>query len=93
MHYDYLKPCPTATADKPAASDTVRPPPADDSITEDTLQAAPIGTHLEIVEAMDSHFHEQQRPSPQLLVPIVPSRQFPPCSRQPPDRFGEPIPI
>ena len=70
VHFD----CPTATANKLTAYDTISPPPADDSITEDTLQAAPFGTHLEIVKSVDSLLHEQQLPSPQLLVPTVPSR-------------------
>ena len=93
VHFDRLKPCPTAATEKSTASDTASPPPADDGTMMDTTQAAPIGTHLEIVEPADSHVHEQPPLSPQLPVPIVPSRQYPTRSRQPQDRFGEPIPI
>ena len=93
VHFNRLKPCTTATAEQPSALDHIRPSPGDDNTTKDTPQAAPIGTHLEIIEPMDPHAQEQQLPSPLSLVPTVPSRWYPTRSRQPPDRFGELIPI
>ena len=93
VHFNHLKPCTTATAEQPSTFDPISPPPGDDSITEDTSQAVPIGTHLEIIEAMDPHAQEQQLPAPPALVPPVPSHRYPTRSRQPPDRFGELIPI
>ena len=93
VHFNRLKPCTTATAEQPSALDHISPSPGDDNTTKDTPQAAPIGTHLEIIEPMDPHAQEQQLPSPPSLVPNVPSRRYPTRSRQPPDRFGELIPI
>ena len=40
-------------------SDTVSPSPADDSITEITPQAAPVGTELAIIKSVDSLVHER----------------------------------
>jgi len=93
VHFNRPKPCTRATAELPSTFDPICPPPGDDSITENTPQAVPIGTHLEIIEAMDPHAQEQQLSSPPALVPPVPSRRYPTRSRQPPDCFGELIPI
>ena len=93
VHFNRLKPCTTATAEQPSALDRISPSPGDDNTTKDTPQAAPIGTHLEIIEPMDPHAQEQQLPSPPSLVPNVPSHRYPTRSRQPPNRFGELIPI
>ena len=91
VHFNCLKPCTTATAEQPSTFDPISPQPCDDGITEDTPQEVPIGTHLEIIEAMDPHTQEQQLPSPPALILPVPSRRYPTRSRQPPDRFGEVI--
>ena len=93
VHFNRLKPCTTATAEQPSALDHISPSPGDDNSTKDTPQAAPIGTHLEIIELMEPHAQEQQLPSPPSRIPTVPSRRYPTRSRQPPDRFGELIPI
>ena len=71
VHFNRLKPCTTATAEQPSALDHVGPPPGDGNSTKDTPQAAPIGTHLEIIEPMEPHVQEQQLPSPPSLVQTV----------------------
>ena len=93
VHFNRLKPCTSATAEQPSALDHISSSPGDDNLRKDTPQAAPIGTHLEIIEPMDPHAQEQQLPSPPSLVPTVPSHRYPTRSRQPPNRFGELIPI
>ena len=71
VHFNRLKPCTTATAEQPSALDHISPSPGDDNSTKDTPQAAPIGTHLEIIELMEPHVQEQQLPSPPSLVQTV----------------------
>ena len=94
VHFNRLKPCTTATTEQPSALDRISPSPGDDNTMKDTPKAAPIGTHtMEIIEPMNPHAQEQQLPSPPSRVSTVPSRRYPTRSRQPPDRFGELIPI
>ena len=76
VHINRLKPCTRATAEQPSTFDSISTPPCDDSITEDTPEAVPIGTHLEIIEAMDPHAQGHKLSSPPSLVPTVPIYQI-----------------
>ena len=52
-------------------------PPAYESNAVDTPQTRSLGTHLKIVEPVDTHGDEQRFSSPQVSVPAVPGCRYP----------------